>query len=47
MFDFYSKLADRFCTLYWQKHAWGTKAGLRYDANVQDDNAIRFVHIDK
>jgi peptide/nickel transport system substrate-binding protein len=30
--------------LYWQKHAWGTKAGLTYEANVQDDNAVRFVH---
>ena len=33
--------------LYWQKHTWGTKAGLRYEANVQDDNAVRFVHIVK
>ena len=30
--------------LYWQKHSWATKAGLRYETNVQDDNAIRFVH---
>jgi len=30
--------------LYWQKHAWATKAGLSYEANVQDDNAVRFVH---
>ncbi len=33
--------------LYWQKHTWATKAGLSYETNVQDDNAIRFVHIDK
>ena len=33
--------------LYWQKHAWGTKAGLSYEANVQDDNAVRFVHVAK
>ncbi len=33
--------------LYWQKHAWGTKAGLTYEANVQDDNAVRFVHLAK
>ena len=33
--------------LYWQKHAWGTKADLTYDANVQDDNAVRFVHLTK
>ena len=31
--------------LYWQKHVWGTKAGLTYEANVQDDNAVRFVHL--
>ena len=31
--------------LYWQKHSWGSRAGLRYEANVQDDNAVRFVHI--
>ncbi len=30
--------------LYWQKHSWGTRAGLRYETNVQDDNAVRFVH---
>jgi peptide/nickel transport system substrate-binding protein len=30
--------------LYWQKHAWGTKADLAYETNVQDDNAVRFVH---
>lgn len=33
--------------LYWQKHAWGTRAGLRYETNVQDDNAVRFVHVEK
>ena len=33
--------------LYWQKHAWGTKAGLTYEADVQDDNAVRFVHVVK
>ena len=33
--------------LYWQKHVWGTKASLSYEANVQDDNAVRFVHISK
>ncbi len=33
--------------LYWQKHAWATKAGLSYEANVQDDNAVRFVHMAK
>jgi peptide/nickel transport system substrate-binding protein len=33
--------------LYWQKHAWGTKADLTYEANVQDDNAVRFVHVAK
>lgn len=31
--------------LYWQKHVWGTKASLTYEANVQDDNAVRFVHV--
>jgi peptide/nickel transport system substrate-binding protein len=31
--------------LYWQKHAWGTRADLTYEANVQDDNAVRFVHL--
>lgn len=33
--------------LYWQKHVWGTKADLTYEANVQDDNAVRFVHLAK
>lgn len=33
--------------LYWQKHAWATKASLSYETNVQDDNAVRFVHVEK
>ena len=32
--------------LYWQKHSWATKAGLRYEPPVQDDNAVRFVHVE-
>jgi len=30
--------------LYWQKHSWASKADLTYETNVQDDNAVRFVH---
>jgi peptide/nickel transport system substrate-binding protein len=33
--------------LYWQKHAWGTKAELKYETSAQDDNAVQFVHVSK
>jgi hypothetical protein len=31
--------------LHWQKHARDAKASLIYEANMQDDNAVRFVPI--